>query len=52
MDYAGIKNFPSVTSKEFLSEYFKGNEGYKNSIYTWLKLDEFQNLKEEEILLE
>lgn len=53
LDYLGIKNFPSVTSRDFLLEYFGGNEGYKNSIYNWLRnLNGFENLREEKILLE
>lgn len=37
LDYMGKKNFPSVISKNFLSEYFDGEIGYKNSMYNWLK---------------
>ena len=44
MDYVGIKNFPSVTNREFLLDYFGGGEGYKNAIYNWLK-----NIKEEQL---
>ncbi len=44
MDYVGIKNFPSVTNRELLLDYFGGSEGYKNAIYNWLK-----NIKEEQL---
>jgi len=37
MDYAGIKNFPSVTNRDFLLRYFGGVKDYKNYIYCWLK---------------
>lgn len=37
LDYLGKKNFPSVTSREFLLEFFGGSEGYQKSIVQWLK---------------
>lgn len=36
-DYIGIKNFPSVTSREFLSNIFGGPEKYKKETIEWLK---------------
>lgn len=36
-DYIGKKNFPSVTQREFLMEFFNGPEEYKRSMFTWLK---------------
>jgi len=36
LDYLGIKNFPSVISKEFLLEFFDGTEGYKRFFIDWL----------------
>ena len=36
-DYIGKKNFPSVTQREFLLEYFGGSEGYQKSIDSWLR---------------
>jgi putative transposase len=36
LDYLGIKNFPSLTQREFLNEFFGGPTEYKNSIYNWL----------------
>ena len=43
-DYIGKKNFPSVTQREFLLEYFGGEEGYKNDIKTWL--ENFEGIRE------
>jgi len=37
LDYIGKKNFPSVTQREFLSEFFNGPEGYKKDTIEWLK---------------
>jgi len=37
LDYLGKKNFPSVTSREFLLEIFGGAEKYKKEIYEWIK---------------
>jgi len=37
LDYAGKKNFPSVTQREFLLEFFGGHEQYKRGITKWLK---------------
>lgn len=36
-DYIGKKNFPSVTKREFLMEFFNGPEEYKKSMLGWLK---------------
>ncbi len=36
LDYIGIKNFPSVTQRDFLSKYFCGTRNYKKRIYEWL----------------
>ncbi len=46
MDYAGIKNFPSVTQREFLLEFFGRPEKYKQSILEWLKNLDLENFKE------
>ncbi|MFH1193306.1 MAG: transposase [Candidatus Jorgensenbacteria bacterium] len=35
-DYIGIKNFPSVTQRDFLSEYFGRESGYLTSYKSWL----------------
>ncbi|MBI5220379.1 MAG: transposase [Candidatus Liptonbacteria bacterium] len=37
MDYLGIKNFPSITSREFLNEVLGGPRGYEKSIREWLQ---------------
>ncbi len=37
LDYAGEKNFPSVTQRDFLLEFFGGHEQYKRGIAEWLK---------------
>jgi len=37
LDYIGKKNFPSVTQRDFLLEFFGGPEQYKSGITKWLK---------------
>ena len=37
LDYLEKNNFPSVTNRKLLSEYFGGESGYKESILEWLK---------------
>ena len=37
LDYAGEKNFPSVTQRDFLLEFFGGHKQYKCGITEWLK---------------
>lgn len=47
LDYAGEKNFPSITQREFLLEFFDGHEQYKRGIEEWLKdlsLDSIRDL--------
>lgn len=52
MDYIGKKNFPSLTSRELLLEYFKGEAEYKKATEEWLK-NRSQNKEElKSILLE
>jgi len=36
-DYWGIKNFPSLTSREFLDKFFGGSKGYRDFFISWLK---------------
>ncbi|NCO44468.1 hypothetical protein GW888_00105 [Candidatus Wolfebacteria bacterium] len=43
-DYIGIKNFPSVTQREFLLKFFEGPAQYKKDVANWLK-----NIDPEEI---
>ncbi len=47
-DYVGKKNFPSVTSREFLLEFFGGKKEYKKATKEWLKEREenIENIKE------
>lgn len=37
LDYLGKKNFPSVTQREFLLDFFNGPKGYERSVNGWLK---------------
>jgi len=37
LDYMGKKNFPSVTQREFLLEFFGGQEGYAQALAQWVK---------------
>lgn len=37
LDYAGEKNFPSVTKRDFLLEFFGGHKQYKEGVTKWLK---------------
>jgi putative transposase len=46
LDYLGIKNFPSVTQREFLLDVFEGEKGYKESIENWLKSFDLAEIKQ------
>jgi putative transposase len=46
LDYFGIKNFPSVTQRDFLEEIFGGVDEYKNNIKNWLGDLSLENIKE------
>lgn len=37
LDYLGKKNFPSVTQRGLLLEFFGGHEGYVNALDQWVK---------------
>ena len=37
LDYLGIKNFPSVTQRKLLLEFFGSENGYRKSVKNWLK---------------
>lgn len=37
LDYCGIKNFPSVTQREFLLDFFEGETKYQKTVMGWLK---------------
>lgn len=45
-DYIGKKNFPSVTQREFLLEFFGGTKGYKRSIESWLREIDLSSMKD------
>lgn len=44
-DYISKKNFPSVTQREFLTEFTGGPENYKKDTLKWLKDLDWENLK-------
>lgn len=46
LDYLGKKNFPSVTQREFLLEFFGGPKGYENNIKSWLRSLDTESIKE------
>ena len=45
-DYIGKKNFPSVTNREFLNEFFGGVKQYKKDTLQWLKEMDLENIKD------
>lgn len=45
LDYLGERNFPSVTKRNFLLEFFGGEKGYKKTMYDWLKALEVESIK-------
>lgn len=46
LDYIGKKNFPSVTQREFLLEFFEGPEQYKKDTMKWLKGMDLEEIKD------
>ncbi len=50
LDYIGKKNFPSVTQRDFLSEFFEGPNQYKKDMNKWLEEINLQEIKD--IILE
>jgi len=40
-DYIGMKNFPSLSSREFLSDYFGAPNKYKSTMIEWMR--DFKN---------
>ena len=46
LDYTETKNFPSVTQRKFLLDFFNGEKGYKESFANWLKTIELKKIKE------
>ena len=45
LDYLGKQNFPSITNRKFLLDYFGGNQGYESQIKTCLKEMNIENMK-------
>ena len=41
LDYSGENNFPSVTQRDFILDFFGGSEQYKHKIKDWLRNDLF-----------
>jgi putative transposase len=52
LDYIGKKNFPSVTQREFLLDFFGGEEKYKKETMAWLKEGSKNLEKIKEVMLE
>jgi len=46
LDYIGKKNFPSVTQREFLLDFFGGPEQYKKNTIKWLKEMDLESIKD------
>ena len=46
LDYLGKKNFPSLTSREFLLQFFDGSKEYQKSVERWLKSIDLENIKD------
>jgi len=51
-DYIGKKNFPSVTQREFLNEFFEGPQNYKKDTIKWLKEIDLDNEEIKKLILE
>lgn len=51
-DYLGKKNFPSVTQREFLLDFFGSEEGYRKSMEKWIRDDAARRDVSQEIALE
>ncbi len=53
MDYAGIKNFPSVINKEVFNSFFsKEKTSYKEQMKEWLKNKEERSLDLEDVIID
>lgn len=46
LDYVGEKNFPSITQRDFLLEFFGGHEQYKKNIERWLRDLSLENMQD------
>lgn len=45
-DYVGIKNFPSVTQREFLGEFFNSPAAYRKATLEWLQSCDLNSLSD------
>ena len=45
LDYIGTKNFPSIISTDFLSEYLGGPKEYRKGTVKWLKTFDMGNIQ-------
>ncbi|MDP2668856.1 MAG: transposase [bacterium] len=45
LDYTGGKNFPSVTQRDFLKNYFKNAEHYRKDMQNWLEAMDLETLE-------
>lgn len=52
LDYLGKKNFPSVTNRTLLLDYFGGESGYRKSVLDWLKEIDLEEGEIKKYLLE
>ncbi|WKZ26194.1 MAG: transposase [Candidatus Paceibacterota bacterium] len=52
LDYLGEKNFPSVTQRDFMLDFFGGTDGYRKGIRNWLKDISVENFQEVALDLE
>jgi putative transposase len=46
LDYLGKKNFPSVTQRNFLLDFFGGHKRYERSIKSYLKTLDLEDIKD------
>ncbi|OGY63142.1 MAG: hypothetical protein A2745_00205 [Candidatus Harrisonbacteria bacterium RIFCSPHIGHO2_01_FULL_44_13] len=46
LDYTGQKNFPSVTQRDFLTQFFGGPKQYKEQTLQWLKDLNLNNIQD------
>ena len=52
LDYIGKNNFPSVTQRDFLLEFFGGEKRYKEETIKWLKEKKENSEKIKDIIIE
>lgn len=52
LDYIGIKNFPSVTRRDFLLEFLGGTVNYNKKISKWLSESDLSNFSLGSVFLE